>query len=271
MENDYPYEELILNLLGAHLDVFQQAGHSLRDAISHFNFSSGHQHLRSFNQPLNWQEHVRVENLVGVVTRYYSDLSPQQLAIELKEDFNYDAARVIKGVLSQFRKLKATGIFAVILHPQVYPDLQDEAMSLGKLVKANTLVSYDESDLLTAFTQNYPQLSKDQAEDYVSELFGKKKKQPIAALAGTFVTETQWWGTHFSPLLIREDGTVALRGGEITYTYYEEDKRLKFEHEVSPGTFCFGDIIFSADNLSFHGGIQPRSIDAGVNFSGERI
>ncbi|MEO7215586.1 hypothetical protein [Mucilaginibacter sp.] len=270
MENQYPYEELILNLLSLHLSNYKEMGSSLREAIKAFNLSAGEQNANRFGAGLNWQEQVRVERLVEVVSAYYEHSTAQELAIELKEDFRYDAPHVIKGVLTQFRMLKASELCGIMLHPQVCPEFAGEPLGMGKLIKANPVVSYDEQDLLAALTLNYPKLPPDEAAEYVNQIFGRKKKDPIAALAGTYVTDAKWWGAYFSPLVIREDGAVTLGLVPIRYTYNDDTKKLRFEHEVSPGTNCWGDVTFAAGGRSFKGGIQPRPQDGGVDFEGNR-
>jgi hypothetical protein len=90
---------------------------------------------------------------------------------------------------------------------------------------------------------------------------------------GSYVTETQWWGAYFSPLVIEEDGKMYIADTEIDFTFDPVNEKLSFDwHEIKT-TKALAEITFSEQTWKtpeFSGRIRPRPQDGWVSFTGTR-
>jgi|GEM_PF-3862097 len=97
---------------------------------------------------------------------------------------------------------------------------------------------------------------------------------PLTLFQGTYETVTSLgWGTFYSPLVVRWDGTVLIADVEITFEYDEASTRLTFERQrqtikgqVPQGVVNFAEATWG--DYTFSGTINPRLDDGPVTFIG---
>lgn len=94
--------------------------------------------------------------------------------------------------------------------------------------------------------------------------------EPPTEWAGSYVTETQWWGGYFSPLIIGTDGKLTVAGQAISYSYDPETSTLSWDWQDIKTTRAKASFSFagSGPSRSITGTLNPRPQDGPVRFSG---
>ena len=93
----------------------------------------------------------------------------------------------------------------------------------------------------------------------------------ISVWEGVYVTETSFWGTYYSPLVVTSEGTVFIAEHEIQFTFDETSNVLTFDWHDIKNQRAKGTITFSAKNdgrFQFAGSINPRAQDGPVTYLG---
>ena len=93
------------------------------------------------------------------------------------------------------------------------------------------------------------------------------------AFAGIYLTDTQWWGGYFDPLLIDANGAVSLAGVTLPALFDPAASRLTWDWTDMKDTRTTGNIILSGDGdaRAFSGTINPRPQDGPVGFKSTRF
>ncbi|HEY0435831.1 MAG TPA: hypothetical protein VGC92_04275, partial [Phenylobacterium sp.] len=86
--------------------------------------------------------------------------------------------------------------------------------------------------------------------------------------AGSYATDTHWWGGFFDPLVVTHAGKVSLAGVPLAATFDPALQRLTWDWTPIKNTVAKGDIRFAGPpgTASFSGSINPRQIDGPVEF-----
>jgi len=95
---------------------------------------------------------------------------------------------------------------------------------------------------------------------------------PLTQYSGAYQTNTQWWGDFFSPLFVKDDGTISFGQAPSipTVSYNATTATVSFDwtqyrDTTFKATFSF---VGVGDSLSVQGGLNPRQVDGQVAFSG---
>lgn len=86
------------------------------------------------------------------------------------------------------------------------------------------------------------------------------------AFAGIYLTDVQWWGGAFDPLIIDVSGDVSLGGAPLRAVFDPATSRLRWDWTDMRNTRTRGDIVFagSPGDWTFYGSINPRPQDGPV-------
>jgi outer membrane protein assembly factor BamB len=94
---------------------------------------------------------------------------------------------------------------------------------------------------------------------------------PVTHWADRYGTDTWYWGTYFSPLVIADDGTVTVAGTVLTITYDTSTNQLAWDWQAIRETTAKASITFAEEPggaTAFTGTINPRTQDGPVPYSG---
>lgn len=93
---------------------------------------------------------------------------------------------------------------------------------------------------------------------------------PQAVWSGEYLTQTSFWGSYFSPLIILEDGRATIAGEEVALNFDPETLQLSFDWTDIKTTKAKAAFVMDDDLPAddFSGSINPRPQDGPVSFSG---
>nr|VFJ62029.1 MAG: hypothetical protein BECKFW1821A_GA0114235_11218 [Candidatus Kentron sp. FW] len=87
---------------------------------------------------------------------------------------------------------------------------------------------------------------------------------------GQYETTTEHWSQFYSPLELRSDGTVWLKGQQIQVHWDPAKNVMSWDSQKVEGNVTSAKVTFSVkdDSPSFSGVIRPRNQDGNVRFQG---
>ncbi len=123
------------------------------------------------------------------------------------------------------------------------------------------------NDVNALFTGTITLQSTGKEENYT----GTHQGMPLSFWAMYYNTETHWWGSYFSPLIVHNNDTLDIAGQRIDFDYNPQSNNLNFDWQDIKTTRAKGNITFSRsyEISSFSGSINPRPQDGPVEFTGQ--
>jgi hypothetical protein len=113
-----------------------------------------------------WHREVSARILVQVIREHYAPTA-LEVAIELKEDFDYGPVEIINGVAPEY-SLSAAEMCEILLNEKLFPETKAEPMATDL---ANSEMKYGYDQVLEAINKNYTDLSPEERKRIVDKVF----------------------------------------------------------------------------------------------------